>query len=353
MRTLISSRPGRSSSRQRGLGVIELMVGLAVGMLLVAGLALMFGNATRSSLELEKTVRHIENGRYAIELLTEDISLAGFYGTVPVTTYAAGLPPCATSADVATDLASQAGLALPTVPFPIEGVYPGLATNLGCMTQRRAGTPALILRRLDTATTAVGAVAADTVYVQTSHYSPDNFYTYKASATATGFNLRNISGAVNPVRRFITRGYYIASCSDCTGGGDGIPTLTRVEVIGNRTVVTPLAEGIEQVGFDYGFDTTGDGVADEWYGLNGNAGASEYAAASTGARGWGKVVAVRIALVSRNIEPTAGHTDTRTFAMGRQGTTELYTTAANDNFKRRGYVTTVRLQTVAGLKEAP
>lgn len=348
----LSPRMARAS-RQRGLSVVELMVGLTIGMLLVAGLALMFGNATRSSLELEKTVRHIENGRHAIDLLSEDISLAGFYGTVPVTTYAAGLSPCATSAEVATDLATQAALAFPTVPFPIEGVHPTQTAGLACMANRLAGTPALIMRRMDTATRATGALAANTVYVQTSHYAADNFYTYKASSDGTGFTLRNISGATNPVRRFITRAYYIASCSDCSGGGDGIPTLTRVEVVGTQTIVTPLAEGIEQVGFDYGFDTSGDGVANEWYGLNGGAGDSEYTQASTGSRGWGRVVAVRIALVSRNTEPTVGHTDTRTYAIGRRGTADQYTSAANDNFKRRAYTTTVRLQTVAGLKETP
>ena len=37
------------------------MVGLVVGLLLVAGLALMFANASRSSGELERSVRHIES----------------------------------------------------------------------------------------------------------------------------------------------------------------------------------------------------------------------------------------------------------------------------------------------------
>ncbi len=65
------------------------------------------------------------------------------------------------------------------------------------------------------------------------------------------------------------------------------------------------------------------------------------------------MVAVRLSLASRNTERTGGHADTRTYAIGRQGSAGRYTTAANDNFKRRGYVTTVRLQTVAGLRERP
>lgn len=348
-------------SRQRGLSVVELMVGLTVGMLLVAGMALMFGNATRSSVELEKSVRHIENGRQAVDLLSDDLALAGYYGTIPATTYAAEttLSPCANGTTVATALATMATLSPVVVPFPVEGIYPGQTsyggapTGLSCMTNRKAGTPALVLRRLDTATTAVGSVLASTAYVQTSHSSADNFYSYRASASGSNFTLRDGSGAVNPVRRFITRAYYIATCSDCTGAGDGIPTLTRVEVIGGQTVVSPLAEGIDQIGFDYGFDTNNDGVADEWYGLNDQAGQTEATAAAASPRGWGNVVAVRVSLVSRNTERTVGHADTRTYAIGRQGTADRYSTATNDAFKRRGYVTTVRLQTVAGLREKP
>ncbi len=347
--------------RQRGLSVVELMVGLTVGMLLVAGLALMFGNATRSSVELEKSVRHIENGRQAIDLLSEDLALAGFYGTIPATAYAADttLTPCANGSTVAGALATMAALPTPTVPFPVEGLLPGqtsyggVGTALSCLSNRKPGTPAMILRRLDTATTAVGSIAANVAYVQTSHSAADNFYSYRASASGSNFTLRTGTGAINPVRRFVTRVYYIATCSDCSGAGDGIPTLTRVEVVGTQVVVSPLAEGIDQVGFDYGFDTSNDGAADEWYGLNDQAGTTEATAAAASPRGWGNVVAVRVWLVSRNTERTVGHTDTRTYAIGRQGTTDRFTAAANDDFKRRSYVTTVRLQTVAGLREKP
>ncbi len=351
--------PAARRNRQRGLSVVELMVGLTVGMLLVAGLALMFGNATRSSVELEKTVRHIENGRQAMDLLSEDLALAGFYGTMPATTYATDttLNPCANGTVVATALTTMASLSPPVAPFPVEGVFPGQTTYggtvLSCLANRKPGTPALILRRLDTATTAVGSVAANVAYVQTSHSAADNFYSYRASASGSGFTLRNGAGAINPVRRFITRAYYIATCSDCSGAGDGIPTLTRMEVVGTQVVVSPLAEGIDQVGFDYGFDTNNDGAADEWYGLNDQATQTEATVAATSPRGWGNVAAVRVSLVSRNTERTVGHTDTRTYAIGRQGLVDRYTTAANDNFKRRGYVTTVRLQNVAGLREKP
>ena len=350
----------RSARRQRGLSVVELMVGLTIGMLLVAGLALMFSNATRSSVELEKTVRHIENGRKAIDLLSEDIALAGFYGTVPVTTYAAGLSPCADGTAVATDLAAKALASPLTIPFPVEGIFPSQAAygadanGLSCLANRKSGTPALVLRRLDTTLTAAGGtLRPNAAYVQTSHSAADNFYSYKAASNGTGFTLRDGAGATNGIRRFITRAYYIATCSDCSGSGDGIPTLTRLEIIGTQTFISPLAEGIEQIGFDYGFDTNADGIPDAWYGLNDQAGSSEYATAA--GKGWGNVVALRIAVISRNTTPTTGQNDTNTYLVGRQGDVEktIALPAGSAAYKHRSLVATVRLQTVAGLREKP
>lgn len=349
------SRPSPAGlpRQQRGLSILELMIGLAVGMLLIAGLAVMFGNASRSSVELDKTMRHIENGRHAMDVLGEDLAMAGFYGTVPVSAYTAGLPPCANGAQVASDLATKASAAPPSLPFALEGIYPAQTTDLTCLEYRKAGTPAIVIRRLEAAELVPAATLGDVAYVQTSHFSPDNFYSYKA-AIGTGkvaFDLRNIKGDPNPVRKFITRAYYIASCGNCNNAGDGISTLKRVEIIGQTRVVTPIAEGVDQIGLDYGFDTSNDGVADEWYGLNGTAGAAQAAIAA--GKNWANVVAVRISLVSRNTEATPGYTDTRRYSSGLDGDTPVPSNPSNDAFKRRAYVTTVKLQSIAGLRELP
>lgn len=345
--------------RQRGLSVIELMVGLTIGMIMVAGLALMFGNATRSSLELEKTVRHIENGRQAIDVLSEDLALAGFYGTLPTFAYAP-LPsatPCSDSATLAGDLASAslAGGALPALPLPVEGVHPG--QSLSCLTNRKSGTPALVLRRVDTAVTAVASIGATNqlLYVQDSHHAPDNFYSYKVTAgNPSALDLKAIDGTRNAARRFLSRVYYIATCSNCNNGGDGIPTLVRLDLVGAQTVARPVAEGIDQIAFDYGFDNNGDGAVDIWWGLNGAAGANEAAAAANDAdKGWKNLVAVRVALVSRNIERTAGFVDGSAYNLGLAGAAKNSYTPPGDATKRRNYVATIRLATVAGRRESP
>jgi type IV pilus assembly protein PilW len=69
--------------------------------------------------------------------------------------------------------------------------------------------------------------------------------------------------------------------------------------------------------------------------------------------GWRNVVAVRITLLSRNLEGTPGWQDGRSYPLGLQGLAPYALPAFADNIKRRAATTTVRLQSVAGLREAP
>ena len=54
--------------------------------------------------------------------------------------------------------------------------------------------------------------------------------------------------------------YFIANNND---PGDGVPTLKRAELGTNGTFsIVPLVEGIENLQFEYGLDTNGDGMPD-------------------------------------------------------------------------------------------
>ena len=70
----------RTRHSMAGISLIELMVGITLGLLVLAGLAGVFANSSRSRSDIERASRQIENGRYALQVLTDDIRLAGFYG---------------------------------------------------------------------------------------------------------------------------------------------------------------------------------------------------------------------------------------------------------------------------------
>lgn len=321
-----------------GFSLVELMVAMAIGLVLIAGLAMLFANSSQTGNELEKSIRQIENGRYALELLNEDVSVAGYYGEVSTTGITQGAASaCATT--VATLGWNNATL---TVPVPITGFSATEAAALACLSNHKDGTTALVLRRMDTAAVVAGTATDGSVYLQTSRCSTDpNATRFILSTTASDFTLRGLAcTSINTVHRYITRIYYIASCNEC--GVDTVPTLKRAELRGNQMVISPLAEGIEDVTYDFGFDTDGDGSPDTYLaGLSGVAGAPD--------NDWNNVVGVRINLLSRSTEPSAGVTDGKTYALGLAGTRGPF----NDSYKRRAYTVTSRLNNVAGPREIP
>ena len=326
------------SGLARGFSLVELMVAIAIGMMLVAGLAVLFANSSQSGNEIEKSVRQIENGRYALELISEDVNLAGYYGEVP----ASGMtwvtaPACSTAvAAMGWDNAAR------TAPVAITGLDATEASALTCLSNHKAGSVAVVLRRLDTAGVLPGASTNGSAYLQTSRCLTDpNATRFILSTVATDFTLRGLAcTAGNTVNRYLVRIYYVATCNEC--GVDTVPTLKRVELRGDQMRISPLAEGIEDIGYDYGFDTNGDGSADVYLlGLSGVAGAPE--------NDWSNVVGVRINLLSRSTEPSPGFVDGKTYALGIAGTRGPFT----DGHKRRAYAATSRLNNVAGPRETP
>ena len=75
-RALITGSPSRPASR--GMSLVELLVAIGIGTLIVAAMALLFANNSRSRSETERASRKIENGRYAVEVLRGELYHAGY-----------------------------------------------------------------------------------------------------------------------------------------------------------------------------------------------------------------------------------------------------------------------------------
>ncbi|CAD5371842.1 Type IV fimbrial biogenesis protein PilW [Rubrivivax sp. A210] len=150
MKLLHLSRP-----RQRGLTLVEMMIGLGLGLFVAAALLTLYANASNAGQNLQRASTQIENGRYATELLTEDLQMAGYYGEMPAPAAYTLPDPCATDP---SDAFAAAPLA---VPAPVRGY--GAAEALDCLQarSRRAGTDALAVRRLDPAAIAPGGLVAN------------------------------------------------------------------------------------------------------------------------------------------------------------------------------------------------
>src|SRR6185369_15981628 len=73
---------GRLGGRPEvGFTLVELMIAIVLGLLVVLALIAVFLNISRTNSEMAKTNSQIENARFAIQLLRDDISVAGFWAT--------------------------------------------------------------------------------------------------------------------------------------------------------------------------------------------------------------------------------------------------------------------------------
>lgn len=321
--------------RQQGLSLVELLVAMAIGLALVSALVTIYTNGSRSNLEQERSVRQLDNSRYAMEVIGEDINMAGYYGDVVVEELTFG------PVDACANTLATLGWSSATAPVAITGLDADEAAAATCLDSHLAGTQALVVRRVNTTRVQPAAAVAGTPYLQTSRCASDPVATKFVLAAATAdFSLRTLDCATaNTVQRYITRIYYVARCNEC--GIDTVPTLKVAELRGAAFVSVPLAEGVEDVAFEFGFDTDANGSADVYQaGLSGVAGADN---------DWSNVVAARVYLLTRTTEATPGFTSARTFNLGLAGARGPF----DDAFKRRIYVMTNRLNNVAGPRETP
>ncbi len=344
----------------RGFSLAELMIAITIGLSILAGLSTMFVRNTRAQAEIEKANRQVENGRFAIDVLSVDLRNAGYYAEFDpgvLASPAALPPPCAATID---DL--HAGLVL-----PVQGVDNG-ADTLDCLPDARPGTDVLVVRR--TATCVADSPGCDTLaaggpFFQASLCnnaseldSADTADFYALSLTTAGLDRhqRNCtavpgSGTLAEIRRFRTSIYFVANNNR---SGDGIPTLKRAELGSDGSAptwtVVPLAEGIEDLQLEHGLDLApggGDGSADA--SSADPATAASCAAADCAVANWRSVVSVRLNLLARNAEPTPGHTDSKSYVLGRNADgTANEIAAANDNYKRHVFQSLVTLPNPAG-----
>ncbi|MGH8416672.1 MAG: PilW family protein [Pseudomonas sp.] len=79
----------RSATRQRGLSLIELMVAMVIGSFLILGVTQIFISNQKSYLFQQGQVGNQENGRFALAILTQELTKAG-YRSDPSTVFANG-----------------------------------------------------------------------------------------------------------------------------------------------------------------------------------------------------------------------------------------------------------------------
>lgn len=358
MQTPVQKQKNVTRALQQGLSLIELMISITIGLLILVSLTTLFVNQSRMRAELDKSNRMIDNGRYATEVLAENLKLAGYYGELNPSGLA--IPTSITDPCTTNAATMAAMLPLHVVGYDAAGPTSSIASPpcSFASTDLKAGSDILVLRRADTSGSILQAWAAanSTVahYIQVSLCQYDDVATpFRISTAPASLTLRGrdcSQGSTTPyanLRRFLVQTYFI---SPNNNAGDGIPTLKRKEIdSAGGITTTPLVEGIEYMQVEYGFDdpaadTNGDGV----FAADGIPDSYKTCSACT-ATDFANVVSVKINLIARNIEKSNGYVDTKTYQLGQAGTFGPF----NDQYKRHAYTQVIRLVNPSSRKEVP
>ncbi len=362
--------------------LIELMVAMAIGLVLVLSMLVLYVNIARNQAQLGNTGRQVENGKFALQLLQDDVRHAGFWGDylpryddkslATPADFPTALPgPCLSYSTANWNATYISNL----MAIAVQG-YNAANPPSDCDTllaNRATGTDILLVRYAENCTPGQTNCDADTtgrLYFQSSRCTTEISGGNRFVLNTTGFNLRaNITcPAVSPAtdtlaakRRFVSNIYYVRNFS--VTAGDGIPTLVRSSFNLNGSTLEyqppqPLIEGIQGLRVEYGIDNLGrNGLAvnyDSTAGaINRGDGVPDTYITCPKAGGTAcnhndmfHVVSARLHVLARNLEPTPGHQDTKTYVLA--GTTYG---PFNDGFIRRTYSTTVRLMNPAGRRE--
>jgi type IV pilus assembly protein PilW len=338
-------------AHQRGLTLIELMIAVGLGITVLLAVSSIFANSSRSRMEMEKSNRQTENGRYAMQLLTNNLRMAGYlaeFDPTPLTTTAlTAVPdPCATNI---SDL-------LDALPLHVQGINDA-SSGPSCLSDLKSGTDILVIRRASSCSVGQAncdAMETGTPYFQASLCTPTDGTELaakidsnqsNASYAANYFTLSTNSGDFNkhktdcttvaPVSRYHVDIFFIANNNEA---GDGIPTLKRAELSSGTFTITPLVDGIEDMQISYGIDLDNNGTPDVYSESPGSYGGCGGSACITN---WRNTMSANISLLSRNTEPTVGYSDNRTYTLGlNENGSEKTVGPFGDNYKRHVFSTT-------------
>lgn len=255
-------------SAQTGFSLVELMIALTLGLLLTASIGALFYANKKSYTENNLIAAMQDNSRFAIQALSRDLQMSGFYGGMLGTgspeLISTTIPTLISDCGPGTD--GVTGWALDGAPIElINDVTPANVPDVySCLSAGDilARTDILAVRRVsgratdridDSASTTAPTLAPNVFYLRTNGTDGGIFF---SADPATNPDSGPAEKPPNSFWEYFVRLYFIRPYA--VTPGDGIPTLCRA-YLKNQAAPTvdieSLAEGVEDMQIAFGIKT--------------------------------------------------------------------------------------------------
>jgi type IV pilus assembly protein PilW len=329
-----------------------MMVAVLLGIIVTGAVIGMYLSTSRNFSQDERYALMQENGRYALRILAEDLSMVDFWGkmialdaifgaTAPTGDCATGTPTGGDGIDLLSDTSATTALLYNNNHAGGTSHFTPKAGCTAILDNQQANTDVLVVKRVEGVpeTAQVDGV----VYVRTN--GVDGSYVDDADAGGP----TNMPPAGFSDWRYMPRIYFVRDFFETAG--DGIPSLCRLDLIDDtgpamgkltsppngtaNTDANCIAEGIEDFHIQFGIDTDFDGVA------------NQYKSSPTLAE-MEAVVSARIFVLARSSNADPAHTDSKVFTLG-DATVPADGNPFSDQFYRRVFSTTVMVRNTVNL----
>lgn len=313
--------PGSIKARLPGMSLIELMVALAIGLALT-GAAIMIYLNNRHAWSVQNNLGLLqENGRFALQILREDIRLAGYWGLNISPDTITNAEPIIMANECSSGWATR-------YTRPVEAGNNSNADYAGCIpdSDHKQNTDILTLRRASSERVDIDSITRSNMYLLTSLTEGVVFMADRDAMLDEGVDL---DASPSAVHRVLAHAYYIRPFSGKKG--DGIPTLMREVVSAGSVSAEPMVELVEDLQITFGLDSNGDGGVDVYD--NDGIPAEEA----------GKVVTIVVEILVRTADSEAGYNNTREYRIGDR------VRSFNDGFRRQVFRDTVYLRNHRGV----
>jgi len=264
--TGLAAMPRSPMRRQEGVSLIELMVALVIGVFMIGGAITVYLKARDTYATTDATARLQENARYALAIIESDVRMADFWGLNnrydAVIADASSTFPATCGANFMTDATNYVTGTNNTYSLTCSASGGGAQANSDVLISRHASAT-----RLGYTASPIPAADRDRVLVVTSRtageiFVPKDNSNWVSSGFVTSANSGGLSSAppLLDLRQLDVSAYYVSQDSSVA---TGYPALRRKYLITGPAVSDEeVLPGVENLQFQLGVDTTGDGTAD-------------------------------------------------------------------------------------------
>ncbi|WP_028835387.1 MULTISPECIES: PilW family protein [unclassified Pseudoalteromonas] len=324
--------------KQAGFTLIEMMISLFIGGLILGGVMFTYIGMKVTTRDTMTIGELQESGRLAINIMQRDIEQVGFWGTFYDDSFTA------INTSSLTNPTGDCFEGLNNGSFPdltsssnFKTLYAKTAASsseLNCVNNPLAGTDILQVKFLQGHQLEVDAAGVNETQ------SDENYF------IAEQENARFVRGVIDPdslnvnasVWPYSHHSYYIAEQTYTVNNKSiTVPALMRKRLVAGSMNTETIMEGVENMRFVFGLDTTTDSRVDTYKSIN-NMTATDW----ENRKG---ILTVQVFLLIRALQPDPGITiKNQTYVLGEDANKRTLT--FSDNFRRTVFTTTIRLNNV-------